>query len=122
MSRKSRWLFEASASGLANQMFMAAHGSKPLLICVCEHRFHKSRRWRFDCCIPELKIAAEYHGGLFMERRGGHQSVKGARRDWEKLNEAQMMGFMVLQFGPDETRSGEALEVIQRAIEARKQS
>jgi hypothetical protein len=84
-----------------------------------EYKFHDTRRWRFDIALCREKIGIEYHGGLFMSRRGGHQSVKGARNDWEKLNEAQILGWMVLQFGPDETRTGSAMLVIERAIKSR---
>lgn len=105
--------FPANVDALISQMGMSHHGVQT------EYHFHPTRRWRFDVAIPALKIAAEYHGGLFMNRRGGHQSVKGARNDWEKLNEAQMLGWIVLQFGPDETRTGTAMLVIERAIKCR---
>lgn len=86
-----------------------------------EFRFHPIRRFRFDVAIPALHIGMEYQGGLFMGRRGGHQSVKGARNDWEKINEALLLGWIVLQFGPDEVRSGNAMNVIERAIAFRRE-
>lgn len=69
--------------------------------------------------IPEFKIICEYQGGLYMERKGGHQSATGARNDWAKSNEAQMLGYFFLQFGPDEVRSGEAMNTIKRAMAVR---
>lgn len=120
--RKQRWPFEASAAGLYKQVDLLRHKAHVLSlfeVIEYEHRFHPTRLWRFDVAIPALRIGMEYQGGLFLSRRGGHQSVKGARRDWEKLNEAQICGWIVLQFGPDETRSGEAMNVIERAIQAR---
>jgi hypothetical protein len=86
-----------------------------------ELKFHPTRKWRFDVAIPALKIAAEYQGGIFLRRGGGHQTVGGMRRDWEKINEAQLMGWMVLLFGPDETRTGSAAVTVKRAVEERLQ-
>lgn len=118
MSRKGRWPFEASQLGLwrqCNLLYQSLH----LTHIEREFRFHPERRWRADVGFPALKILCEYHGGLFMGRKGGHQTVRGARNDWEKSNEAQLLGYLFLQFGPDETRSGEAMNVIARAIESR---
>lgn len=84
-----------------------------------EHRFHAERKWRFDAACPSLKLACEYHGGLFMKRKGGHQSAKGSMNDWSKLNEAQLLGWIVLQFGPIETKTGQAMQVIERAVQVR---
>lgn len=123
MSRKERWPFEASVNGLLTQAQLMQ--SRYDFATYCEYRFHAVRRWRFDIALqshghdPLVRIGLEYHGGLFLPRKGGHQTVRGARNDWEKLNEAQILGWTVLQFGPDETRSGEAMNVIARAIEER---
>ena len=114
---RERYPFAASADGLWVQLSLIMRYTPAKI--EREFRFHPTRKWRFDCALPVLKIGCEYHGGLFMSRRGGHQSVKGTRNDWEKLNEAQMLGWMVLQFGPDETRTGEAMNVIERAIRLR---
>lgn len=94
---------------------------KPVQATHREYRFHARRRWRFDAALPDLKIAVEYQG-LFLKKegqKGGHQTIKGLRRDWEKIREAQLAGWIILPFGPDETRSGEAMNVIARAIESR---
>ena len=62
-----------------------------------------------------MKIACEYQGGLFLPR-GGHKNVFGSMRDWEKGNEAQLLGWLYLQFGPIETKTGAAMNVVERAI------
>lgn len=116
----SKYPFEASVVGLYKQAILIRSRVQPRELMDCEYRFHPVRKWRFDIAIPSIKLAIEYHGGLFMTRRGGHQSVKGTRNDWEKLNEAQILGWLVLQFGPDETRTGTAMQVIERAIESRR--
>lgn len=84
-----------------------------------EFVFHPTRKWRADVFIPEFRIICEYQGGLFMGRKGGHQTAKGARNDWEKSNEAQILGYLFLQFGPDEVRSGDAMNTIKRAMAVR---
>lgn len=117
----SKYPFAASCAGLITQVDLLRNSRKsPVLgYYVLEYRFHPVRRWRFDLAFPVFKVAAEYHGGLFMKRRGGHQSVKGSMNDWEKLNEAQILGWLVLQFGPHETRSGSAMNTIERALKSR---
>lgn len=107
--------FEASAAGLITIIGCLNTGH----YWEMEYRFHPTRRWRFDAACPALKIACEYNGGLFLTRKGGHQTAAGSMRDWEKINEAQLRGWMVLQFGPIETKTGAALLVIERAIHIR---
>lgn len=92
-------------------------GNEPL---VAEFRFHPVRKWRFDGAYPTLKIAFEYQGGIFMRGKSGHSNAKGAMRDWEKFNEAQLDGWIVLQFGPIETQTGIAMQTIERAIKLRR--
>ena len=62
-----------------------------------EHRFHPSRRWRFDIAWPSQKIAVEIDGFGF-----GHLSIAGRKQDNEKQNVATAMGWRVV--GPVSTR------------------
>lgn len=66
-----------------------------------EFKFHKSRRWRFDYANPSLKIAIEINGGVWT--RGRHSRGTGQIKDFEKLNAAQMMGWRVFQYTPQQT-------------------
>lgn len=59
---------------------------------VREHRFHPTRRWRFDFCWPSKLVALEIDG------RGRHQTPKGVRDDCEKLAAACALGWRVLRF------------------------
>jgi hypothetical protein len=111
MRKYESFPFAASPAGLAQQIQLCGL-PKP----EYEFVFHPARRWRFDIAWPFAKIACEYQGGLFVPK-GGHQTVKGMRRDWEKFNEAQILGWTVLLFGPDETRTGNALLVIERTFD-----
>lgn len=61
-----------------------------------EVRFHPKRRWRFDFADTERKIAYEIQGGLY-QAQSGHRSHDGVRRDAEKLNAAQLLGWRVFQ-------------------------
>jgi very-short-patch-repair endonuclease len=61
-----------------------------------EHKFHPLRKYKFDFAFPDIKIAVEYEGGLFMQR-GGHNSPAGIQRDVEKYNLAQSIGWKVIR-------------------------
>lgn len=61
---------------------------------VREHRFHPTRRWRFDFAWPTAKLAVECDGGQW-KKHGGRHARDGDR---EKLNEAAGFGWRVLRF------------------------
>ncbi len=82
-----------------------------------EHRFAPPRRFRFDFAWPEQKLAVEIEGGTWGKSR--HTTGKGYGKDCEKYNLAVLMGWRVLRFTGDMVKSGEAIEVIRRAIEIR---
>jgi hypothetical protein len=62
---------------------------------VAEHRFHPTRRWRFDYAWPALRVALEIDGGS--GGYGRHSRPGGMRADHEKLNTAAAMGWRVLR-------------------------
>jgi very-short-patch-repair endonuclease len=72
------------------------------------------RRWRFDFCWPDKRVAVETQGGVWT--RGKHGRGSGITKDYEKLNNAQIMGWKVLQFTSSQVQSGEALRDIERAL------
>lgn len=120
--RGERWPFAASVEGLFQQVLLLQRKGLDFAICR-EYVFHPTRKWRFDIALvnsPKIVIGLEYQGGIF--GFGGHQRVRGMRNDWAKFDEAQVLGWMVLLFGPDETRSGEAMNVIERAVQSRLES
>jgi very-short-patch-repair endonuclease len=61
-----------------------------------EYRFHPVRRWRFDYCIPEYKIAIELEGGV--HSGGRHTRGKGFIEDCYKYNAATCLGYRVLRY------------------------
>lgn len=80
-----------------------------------EHRFHATRRWRFDWFLPDQGahgVAFEYDG-LFGGRSGAegttsHGSVSGILRDSEKINAAQQMGIPVYRVNARSIQDGSA--------------
>lgn len=63
-----------------------------------EHRFHETRKWRFDIAFPFDRVAIEVHGGLF--RFGHHSRGKGFLDDREKIAEAMVLGWRVFEVAP----------------------
>lgn len=80
-----------------------------------EYRFHPKRRYRFDWAYVGMYIAFEYEGGL-RSARSGHRSFGGVMRDIAKYNLAQSMGWRVFRITPQMVKSGEAVNVVEKAI------
>ena len=85
-----------------------------------ELRFHPARLWRFDFAWSAKMVALEVHGGIWF---GGHHSGgKSQMDDWDKLNEAQLLGWRVFQCSPQQLDSGAIHEVLRSAIHQTKQA
>jgi very-short-patch-repair endonuclease len=85
-----------------------------------EYRFHPTRKWRFDFCWPQEKIAVEVEGGTWSG--GRHTTGSGFRKDCEKYNHAAKMGFYVFRFTGDMVKKGEAIEWIKEMMNGRNKS
>lgn len=81
---------------------------------TCEHRFAPPRRWRFDLCWPDKMLAVEVDGGIWI--RGRHNRGAGMIGDMDKLNEAALRGWRVLRVSGKHIDSGEALALIENAL------
>ena len=68
-----------------------------------EYKFHGERRWRFDCALPDIKVAIEIDGGIWRGTKGAHGGG-GAIRDREKDFEAVMLGWTVIRLSPQQAR------------------
>ena len=79
-----------------------------------EFIFHKRRKWRFDLAWPDLLIAVEVEGGIWVG--GRHVRGEGYEADCEKYNEAQLSGWMVLRFTPGMIKRGKAGAIIEKAV------
>jgi hypothetical protein len=93
--------------------FLELCAAAKLPIPAREVLFLPDRDFRFDYAWPCAKVAVEQQG--FRD----HSTRKGLQRDYEKLNLAQLEGFIVLQFTPKQLQSIEAIDVIRRALTQR---
>ena len=82
--------------------------------CIKEHKFHPTRKWRFDYAIPEHKIAIEVEGGVWTG--GRHTSPKGFLGDIEKYNAGTVMGWRILRTIPDELCTNATLQMVRDII------
>ena len=96
------------------KLLLKALGQKHECAYATEFRFHPVRRWRFDGAFPERKIAVEIDGGAWTA--GRHTRGKGFIADQEKINEAQLLGWSVYRFVPDDLESGKFFDVVDRAL------
>lgn len=81
-----------------------------------EYKFHATRKWRFDYCWPDFRIAVEIEGGIWT--RGRHTRGSGALGDMEKYNEATALGWKLFRFTPEQLKTGEAQTFIKRVLDA----
>jgi len=79
---------------------------------IFEFRFDTDRKFRADLAYPMRDLLIEINGGAWI--RGRHIRPVGYLRDMEKLNLAAMKGYFVLQYTPQQIRSGEAFWEIKK--------
>lgn len=106
---------------------------------VAEFYFHEARQWRFDFAWPGsgpndmpgmAGVALEIDGGIYGRGKpcptcgrkavGAHTSIQRLKSDHEKLNEAAILGWVVLRQTPEQLESGEAGALVARAIHGRR--
>jgi hypothetical protein len=73
-----------------------------------EHKFHPTRRWRFDFAFPERMCAVECEGAVWTN--GRHTRGSGFVADMEKYNAAASLGWFVFRFDASAVKSGEAIK------------
>lgn len=61
-----------------------------------EYKFDEKRKWLFDFCHIDKKIAIEIEGAIFSN--GRHSRGLGMMKDMEKYNTATINGWKVLRF------------------------
>jgi hypothetical protein len=80
---------------------------------VCEYLFHPMRQWRFDLAWPQHWLAVEIQGGLFTQ--GAHVRPANLKaREYPKLNEAQILGWVVLLVLPEDITNGGLSALLER--------
>lgn len=102
----------ADRSKLVNQFLVMVRLAQ-LPTPVLEHRFHATRRWRFDVAWPEHRVAVELQGGV--HAGGRHTRGAGYINDCDKLNAAQVAGWRLIYLTGDhlEKRGLECLTPLQ---------
>lgn len=88
---------------------------------VLEFCFHPKRKWRWDFCWPERMVAVEYQGGIYGQKKTGHQTVGGMERDCLKFSEGAALGYRVLPINARMVVDGTALDLIEKALAYRAQ-
>lgn len=86
-----------------------------LQAAVREFRFHPERRWRFDFCWPLKKVALEVEGGIWIQGRHS-RGGKAFIADCDKYNSATLAGWRVFRVTREHIKSGEAVEIVKRAL------
>ena len=82
---------------------------------VREHRFHASRKWRFDFAWPAQLFAVEVEGVTY--EGGRHQRVEGFIADLVKYEAAMLDGWTVYRCSGKQINSGQAIKVISTMLE-----
>jgi very-short-patch-repair endonuclease len=83
-------------------------------VATFEFRFHPIRKWRLDAAFPQRKIGVEIDGGVFIQ--GRHTTGVGFRNDCAKINAAQILGWRVFRFLPQQLETGEVYDTLGRAL------
>lgn len=91
-----------------------------------EHRFHPTRKWRFDWAWPEQRVALEVEGGIYgkgepcskcgQREVAGHRSIKDMKRDLEKYSEAAAHGWRIVRITPEQLYDASTLDLLGRAL------
>lgn len=83
---------------------------------VTEHYFARPRRWRLDVAWVDDLVALELHGSTWAG--GRHTRGKGFADDREKMNEAALRGWVVIEATYDQFHGGQVREWLRRALAA----
>jgi very-short-patch-repair endonuclease len=81
---------------------------------IREFKFHPKRKWRFDFCWPDIKLACECEGGIYI--KGGHSTGQGIEKDIEKYNAAMELGWDVYRCTNKMIKAGVAVQTLERLI------
>jgi very-short-patch-repair endonuclease len=103
---------------LQDKFFLAALTQAGIPAPVAEYKFHPIRRWRFDFCWLDQKLALEIQGGIF--NNGRHSRGAAMIKEWEKLNTAAGMGYRLLYCQPSGCTKIETIDAIKAALDYNK--
>lgn len=83
---------------------------------VAELRFAPPRRWMWDACWPDRKLAVEFQGGVWLKGGGGHTRGKAYTDDCEKYSTAAVMGWRLIQATSAQVADGTLFGWLDRAL------
>ena len=114
----SEWRKRQEASRLEEQVWLwLKHVDGQRGHWVREHRFHPTRKWRFDFAREDCKLGIEVEGLLPAGKEGRHQRKAGFEKDCEKYAEALVLGWRVLRVTGKMIRSGDVYPYIEKLTE-----
>lgn len=88
---------------------------------IRQWRFAAPRKYTADFGWPVddyAPLAVEIQGGIWLRGQSGHSSGTGILRDILKAQEYALRGIRYLPVTPDQVKSGEALQIIERLLRA----
>lgn len=92
-------------------LLCAAHGFG---VPDTEVVFAPPRKYRADYCFRVAKVIVEKNGGIWT--KGGHSSGRGLLRDYAKYNLAQLQGWKVLVYTPEQLENGAAMADLKQVL------
>lgn len=97
--------------------WLADFAKRNFLSAVTEYQFHPRRKWRFDWAfLDPIKVAIEFDG---LYGGGAHTSVNMVAKDSEKMNQAAILGWVVIRVNSASLRDGSGYRDIEQAIQQR---
>jgi hypothetical protein len=110
-------------------LLMRRHLEEFGLEYVPEYRFCIGRKWRFDWAVlgirrkgtirgQAVRMAIEINGSVWTQ--GRHTRGAGYIKDMEKRNFANLLGWTLFEFTPDQIRRGDDIPVIREWLDNRK--
>lgn len=81
---------------------------------VREYRFHAVRKWRYDYCWPDEKVALEIEGAVWTQ--GRHTRGSGFLADMTKYNFGAADGWRILRCTPKDLRSPATVALLRQAL------
>lgn len=107
-------------TNLQNKLFLQVLKDSGIPLPVPEFRFHPKRKWRFDFCWPDRKVAVEIEGGVWLQteegRSKGHAHPKRFFSDMEKYTHAAVLGWRILRFTPNQSCLRSTTALIKQAL------
>jgi very-short-patch-repair endonuclease len=86
---------------------------------VTQYPFAESmgRKFKADFAWPEAKLLVEVIGGIWQKGGGGHSHPMHIVKDIERQQHAVLLGWFVLPVTTDQVKNGEALTLVESALE-----